>query len=279
MFLFADDTKILRHISCQEDVFKLQDDITALEKWSNNWLLRFHPDKCQVMTLGKPRNIRYTHRYTLHHHELEHVPVQKDLVLIVDHRLKFADHISAKVKTANSMMGLIRRSFSFLDGPLFVKLFTAFVRPHLEYAQAVWSPFLKKDIKMIENVQRRATKLIDGFYNYSYSERLAKLNLPSLLYRKKRGDMCEIYKHIHTYDKRTLPDRFKMRERTSRGHRFQLERCNAKDGIRGCQTNSFYFRSIKLWNELPENVVDAENIIIFKRRIDLAWLNKKFEYL
>ena len=277
VFLFADDTKILRQVENQEDAKHLQDDITALEEWSAKWLLQFHPDKCQVLSISKHQNTKQKHKYVLHHHELNHVSKQKDLGLTVDRRLKFTEHIAAKVKTANSMMGLIRRSFSFLDSTLFLKLYPAFVRPYLEYAQVAWSPFLKKDINMVENVQRRATKLIDDFQNYTYSERLAKLNLPTLMYRRMCADMCEIYKHLHTYDKTITKNGFKMRHRPSRKHNFQLERRTAEDGVRGYQSNSFYFRSVKIWNELPETVVEACNINVFKRRIDQAWSNKKFD--
>ena len=71
------------------------------------------------------------------------------------------------------------------------KLLTTFVRPHLEYGRPVWAPHLKKYITILENVLRRATKLVDGFHRMSYSERLKKLNLPSLVYRRARGDVME----------------------------------------------------------------------------------------
>ncbi len=83
-------------------------------------------------------------------------------------------------------MGLIRRTFSFLDMETFKQLYTSFVRPHLEYAQPVWSPHLRKHIKMVENVQIRATKLVDGLKNLDYAERLDKLGLPTLLHRRER---------------------------------------------------------------------------------------------
>ena len=67
------------------------------------------------------------------------------------------------------MVGLIRRSFSYLSCYLFRKLYLALVRPHLEYAQVVWSPHSKKLINMLENVQIRATKLVDGLSNLDYA--------------------------------------------------------------------------------------------------------------
>ena len=81
-------------------------------------------------------------------------------------------------------MGLIRRTFSFIDCYLFKKLHIRFVRPHLEYAQAVWAPHLMKDINIIENVQTRATKLVEGISDIPYKKRLKKFALPTLVYRR-----------------------------------------------------------------------------------------------
>ena len=65
---------------------------------------------------------------------------------------------------------------------------------HLEYANPVWSPHLWKLSKMIENVQVRATKLVDGMKNIKYANRLKKLDLPTLQHRRERGDMIEVWK-------------------------------------------------------------------------------------
>ena len=108
-----------------------------------------------------------------------------------------------KINKANAVMGMIRRTFSFLDCHLFKKLYTTFVRPHLAYAHPVWSPHLLKHISIIENVQKRVTKLVDGLRNYSYSERLRKLDLPTLLYRRECGDMLGLYHHHFDYE--TVP--------------------------------------------------------------------------
>lgn len=88
----------------------------------------------------------------------------------------------------------MRISFEVVDIPTFKKLYTALVRPHLEYAHAIWSPHLMKDIELVENVQRRARKMIPELSKLSYEERLQKLNLPTLSYRRVRGDMIEVYK-------------------------------------------------------------------------------------
>ena len=98
------------------------------------------------------------------------------------------------------MIGLIKRNFTFIDIPIFLHLYRALIRPHLEYGQAIWSPQFVRQSKLIENVQRRATKLIPNLKNLPYSERLKILKLPTLKYRRLRGDMINVYK-ILTNDK------------------------------------------------------------------------------
>ena len=270
-FLFADDTKILRSIRTKDDAVALQSDIDALEEWSNKWLLRFNPKKCHVLSLGKIENTMYTMRYQVYGSEMEHVFEEKDLGVIVDSQLTFEEHITAKVKVANAMVGLIRRSFSFLSCHLFRKLYLALVRPHLEYAQVVWSPHTKKLINMIENVQIRATKLVDGLSNLDYPARLQKLNLPTLKHRRERGAMIEMYKHFNLYSRETLSEAFQPRERFTRPHNQQLIERAPKDGTTGVQTNSFYYRNARTWNELPADVVNAVSLNSFKNKLDTHW--------
>ena len=142
----------------------LQRDLQRLEGRSQRWLLKFHPDKCHVLSLGKwnaMSNLGLFHAgYTLCGHTLDHVDEERDLGVIIDAELSFASHIDAKVAKANSFLGLIRRNFQFLDTDSLLRLYKAFVRPHLEYAQAVWSPSSAGLINKIENVQKRALNLV-----------------------------------------------------------------------------------------------------------------------
>ena len=91
----------------------------------------------------------HTPRYTLYGIELEHVFEEKDLGVIIDMKLTFEEHMATEIKKANEMMGLIRRTFSNLDGDTFKMLYTSFVRPHIEYANPVWSPHLQNHIRML----------------------------------------------------------------------------------------------------------------------------------
>ena len=243
-------------------------------------MLKFNADKCHVLTLGRFENIQHAHQYTICNNELEHVAEEKDLGVTIDDELKFGEHISRKVRIANGIVGQIR-SFSFLDCETFRRIFVAFVRPHLEYCQAVWSPHLLKNIDQLENVQIRATKLVDGLAGLDYPERLERLNLPTLNFRRRRGDMIEVFKHFNSYARDTLAPSFNQRERKSRQHKLQLHLPTSKEGIRGIQNNSFYHRVAPIWNNLPKNVAEADNIDAFKNALDKLWSDDptKFDHL
>ena len=125
---------------------------------------------------------------------MEETIAEKEVGVTIDNKLSFDKHITEKVNKANSIIGVIRRTFEYLDLKTFRMLFVRLVRPHLEYVNPVWNPYLKKHIDMIGNIQRRATKLIPGLSDLSYEDRLRRLKLPSLSYRRSRGDMIEVYK-------------------------------------------------------------------------------------
>ena len=84
-----------------------------------------------------------------------------------------------------------------------MNLYKAIIRPHLEYASVVWSPSTITDQRRIEGVQRRATKLVSGVTEMSYPQRLQKLGIPSLQYRRLRADMLQVYKILHGIEEST----------------------------------------------------------------------------
>ena len=169
-------------------------------------------------------------------------------------------------------MGLIRRSYEYLDGDSFKKLFTALVRPHLEYCNVAWSPRLKKDRNLIESVLRRGTKMIPGLRELEYEERLSKLDLPSMAYRRIRGDMIEVYKYTHEIY-RTDQILVLDTDTTRRGHNYKLKKRHCNKVTR---SNFFSFRVVDTWNGLPHVVVNAPSLNSFKARLDKLWSKHKY---
>ena len=135
--------------------------------------------------------------YVLSSHVIEKVDSIKDIRVTIDSNLTFNEHINIKIDTANKILGIIRRSYRFLNCETFLPLYRSIVRSHFDYAVSVWDPYKIKHISDIEDVQRRATKIIHEIKNLNYPERLRKLKLPTQSYRRIRGQMIEVYKIIN----------------------------------------------------------------------------------
>ncbi len=121
----------------------------------------------------------------------------------------------------------------------------------------------------MEGVQRRATKLAPGLKHLAYVDRLKALNLPSLYYRRARGDMIEVYKYLHSvYNIEPCPLVLHGNPASTRGHKFKLRkmRCNKTS------TQKFFtHRVIDAWNKLPEDIVTAPSLNTMKNRLDKHW--------
>ena len=130
-------------------------------------------------------------------YELTPVNSEKDLGITFQHDMKFDIHINNIVNKANRLLGLVKRTFSYMDRDTFFIIYKSIIRPIIDYGDSVWNPSLKKHIQMIENIQRRGTKLVPELININYTDRLKMLNLPTLKYRRKRGDLIQVFKILN----------------------------------------------------------------------------------
>ena len=272
--LFADDTKLYTRSDIPGATTTLQDDLDKLQKWSQDWLLRFHPQKCSVLKLGSKKSEA---EYTMHDGTqgtiLEEHEHEKDLGVIIDNKLCFKEHVAKSTAKANKVVGIIRRTFDFLSNDLFVQLYKSLVRPILEYGHSVWLPHHKTLCSDIEDVQRRATKMLATIRDKPYPERLEILKLPTLEHRRNRGDMIDLYKYIHGIYKADRPNFEIISDRTTRGNSLRIKKQYCRLEVR---SGTFSQRVINMWNDLPESVVKAPSMT--KSRLDEYWKNRATVY-
>ena len=276
--VFADDTKNFKEINSQDDARKLQESLDLLVEWSEKWLLRFNSSKCKVLHIGK-NNPRYEYHIKDGNEtrKLETTQEEKDLGVIVDENLTFEKHINETVKKCRQLCGLIMGTITYKTKEIMIPLFKALVRPILEYANSVWCPYKKKHIRSIEKIQKQFTKRVDGMKGLNYHERMAYLKLPSLEYRRVRGDMIETYKiYNNLYDPLTtsslLTQQSKSSITRSNGYKLFKKRTNKK-------SYQYFFtnRITNLWNSLPENIVRAKTLNSFKNQIDKHLKDKMYQ--
>lgn len=251
--LFADDTKLYRLISSYDDCEILQKDLNILSAWSRIWLLKFNAVKCVVLKLREA----LTYIYTMNGHELKQVTEQRDLGVIVSEDLHPRKHIMQITLKANQRIGIIRRCFSNITQRKISILYTTTVRPLLEYASVVWSPWFKSDIDLLEKVQRRCLALCDD-----------PPDMESLESRRKFTDLVETYKFLQN-EYHTNPQTLFSAPpiRTLRGHEYKLHKGSVKTDIK-----KFFFTSrvITPWNNLSQDIVAAPSGSSFKHRLRAA---------
>jgi hypothetical protein len=265
-FKFADDLKLACPLTDEQAPIGIQQDLDKLSDWVTAWKLRINFDKCKIVHCGYGNpNLQYS----LCNKTIQPAVAERDLGVIVDSQRKWSTQCEAVSKKANQRLGLLRRTFTSIPQDAFNIVFKTYIRPLLEYGNVLWSPYLAKDIDMLERVQRRATRLVPTCRNLSYPERLRKLHLPTLEQRRRRGDLIETYKVLHNMydiDKEQLWD---LRKDRRRGHSLTLY----KQRSRLKRTSSFFtHRVVNEWNRLPEGVITAPNVNTFKNRFDkLNW--------
>ena len=148
-------------------------------------------------------------------------------IIIGPHTACLQPHISAMCMCKNYRQ-VLRRLYGFAGADTIKQLYVSLVRPHLEYGNAVWHPHLKKHSQAIEKVQRRATKLLPWIKNQPYTDRLKILKLPSLHYRRIRGDLIQAYKIFHNIDDIEVHKFFQFCDNSTRGHNFKINKQSYK---------------------------------------------------
>ena len=260
--MFADDAIIYKEIKTPDDAKLLQQDLTALEKWSQQWRMEFNPSKCNSISFTRLRNA-ITSTYSLHQVSLEKVAAAKYLGVTLTAKLSWSEHVTNTVNKANRALGMIRRNINVAPINAKSQAYQTLVRPHLEYCSSVWDPHTQTDTDRIEAVQRRAARFCFRQYSRKSSPTAMQTDLGwhRLSVRREQARLILMFKLCHSLvnidSSATL---IPITRPTRHSHPYTYQRPAA---VKNYHYLSFYPRTISQWNGLPASLVCAPTVEAF----------------
>ena len=262
--MYADDAKIF-----SSDLSLLQQSLNKTMSWLNLYQLRMAPEKCFVLDIHKKTQEPNSHNLHINNHTLTHKKHMKDLGVYFSYDLTFSFHVNYIFKQASVRSYQVLKACKSKNIYTLIQLYKTYVRPKVEYNTPVWSPFLLGDIRKIEAIQRKFTKRICLRCQIpfkSYEDRLRKLNLQPLYYRRIYFDLLFLFKIINN----SVLDFHQY-------FHFQDHPYNFRNNTRKIIPNndfkhntwrgSFFYRAPKYWNKLERETTSCNTLISFKNKL------------
>jgi len=212
--------------------------------------MSFNVNKCKVMHLG---NGNTKQEYKMEGHILESVEEETDIGVRMAKTLKPSAQCKKAAATGQAVLAQIGRAFHFRDRHVFMRLYTQYVRPHLEFATPVWSPWSQADIECLEQVQKRAVGMVSGLRSHRYEDRLVELGMTTLVERRHQTDMLQVYKILTSKDKVNSEQWFEMMGNGDRVTRAAADPLNMRVPAPRLEIRRHFFtqRVPAKWNQVP----------------------------
>ena len=267
IYAYADDLKITS--SDQKD---LQNALNIVHQWSTEWNLKIQPTKSEYISFYNKTGPQTHPDFNINNTSIPHNSSVKDLGIILNSNFKWSSHIQQTLSKTTGLAFTLLKSFQTSNPSLYTNLYKTYVRPIIEYNSSTWNPTLLTELRTLEKIQRKFTRHLCRKLNISYtdySHRLQILNLESLEERRIKTDLTILYKILNDIIEIDFKDHFQFSSITKqynlRGHTQKL--LMPKFSKSFSRNNFFTNRIIPIWNKLPQEIVNSQNLFEFKHHL------------
>ena len=265
--LYADDVLLYTTIHLQEDCQRLQKDLHTLEEWAITWKMLFNSQKCEFLRVTN-KKYPILMQYNIQGETIREVTHAKYLGVTIDQHLSWSEHIKQITNKAYKVKGFLQRNLYSCPPSVKSNCYKALIKPILDYAATIWAPHTQKDIMALEKVQRNTARFVYNNYSHyaSVSEMLRCLNWSTLAQGRNEQKLTMMYKIVHQLVD-IQASSYLIPATTieyTRGHHMRFTQPFTRIDS---YLYSFFPSSIKLWNALPNHILNSTNIEQFKQRI------------
>ena len=262
--LFADDSLLYSSVNTTDDGKRLQEDLTELTKWAEQWQMTFHPAKCYILRVTRKKNPIITN-YEMLGQQLETVHQYPYLGVELSEDLGWEPHINKVISKANRTLGFLRRNIYKCPQDIKAQTYISLVRSHLEYALSVWDPLRKCHINALEMVQRKAARFVTSNYTRepgTVTTILQNLGWQTLENRRQMARLTLLYKFINQEAAVNIPPY--LTKPTTRTRQYHSQRFFRLSTSIDTYKYSFIPRTISDWNNLPPEVIISPSVDSFR---------------
>ena len=265
--LYADDILLYRPIKTESDCKAFQQDINKIVNWISENHLTINVEKTKCMTISRLRST-IPLQVEVNGHQIEEVITFKYLGVWISSDLSWTKHIEITCSKARRVLGYMYRTFApYCEPDTIISLYKSQVLPILDYASVVWEPHLKKDKLLLEAVQLQATRMASRQWKENGVSLNQRFELPTLENRRKYFKLLLTYKFLSGYT--YCPTGYFVQHPNPNPRLFHSKYIVQPFAKTEAYYHSFFIDSVRLWNSLPNSIVNSPSVLSFKTGIRL----------
>lgn len=273
--LFADDTSI-GHIAHDErtltDMTNI--DLDNISRWANDWLVKFNPDKTDVIVFSACNNTSNL-SFKFENTSIDPVEVHKHLGLVFSSDGKWTKYIDCLVERTSKQLNILRKLKFKIDRIFLERIYFTFIRPILEYSCEVWDNCGVVNTERLEKIQLEAARIVTGLTSYASAESLYReTGWEKLKSRREQKKLLLLYKMAQGQCPEYLTDLLPPLVSNNSAYNLRnSQNFNIPQSRLAIFQNSFLPATLNLWNNLEQSLRDSPSSDIFKLKLKLKYRN------